>query len=152
MDLIGRESELALVTRRLHDRRLVTLVGPGGIGKTALGRAALARCGADFGEGARTVDLTRVDSAAGVRESLAAQLGYASYGALLGAPGDHPVLILVDNCEHVIDAAAEVVDGLLDACEMPTILATSRIALDVPGEAVVPLGPLELPPQGAHDA
>jgi predicted ATPase len=152
MELIGREAELALLIDRLRDRRLVTLVGPGGIGKTALARAAMDRCGPDFGEGARLVDLTRVESAAGVRESLAAQLGYASFGALLDSPGDHPVLVVVDNCEHVIDAAADAVERLLDACRMPTVLATSRAALDLPGETVLPVGPLELPPSGVTDA
>jgi predicted ATPase/tetratricopeptide (TPR) repeat protein len=152
MELIGRDAELALLADRLRDRRLVTLVGPGGIGKTALARAAVDRCGPDFGEGARLVDLTRVESAAGVRESLAAQLGYASFGALLDSPGDHPVLVVVDNCERVIDAAADAVERLLDACRMPTVLATSRAALDLPGETVLPVGPLELPPSGVTDA
>ena len=89
VDLIGREAELALVAERLRDRRLVTLIGPGGIGKTALARAAAATCGGEFGEGARTVDLTRVDSPEGVAESLAGQLGYRSFAAQLGPPSDH---------------------------------------------------------------
>jgi predicted ATPase len=150
--LIGRDAELALVTDRLRDRRLVTLVGSGGIGKTALARAAVASCQGGFGEGSRVVDLTRVDSASCVHESVAAQLGYASFRALLEAPGDHSVLVLVDNCEHVVDAVADAVGQLLDACQMPTILATSRAALELPGEAVIPIGPLELPPVGVIDA
>ena len=152
VELVGREAELALVADRLADRRLVTLVGPGGIGKTALARAAVAHCAGRFPEGAHVVDLTRVDAAAAVPESLAAQLGYASFGALLDAPGDHAALVLVDNCEHVLDAVADAVDSLLEACEMPTVLATSRSALEVPGETLVPIGPLGLPPAGTSDA
>ncbi|HET9611827.1 MAG TPA: hypothetical protein VFP06_19595 [Acidimicrobiales bacterium] len=152
MDLIGREAELALVAERLRHRRLVTLIGPGGIGKTALARAAAATCGGEFGEGARTVDLTRVDSPEGVAESLAGQLGYRSFAALLDAPSDLSVLVVVDNCEHVVEAVSEAVDRLLGACRMPTVLATSRAALELPGEVVVPVGPLELPPAGTFDA
>jgi predicted ATPase/tetratricopeptide (TPR) repeat protein len=151
VDLIGRESEVALVTARLRDRRVVTLVGPGGIGKTALARAALRHCEGDFGEGSRTVDLTRAATAAGVRESLAWQLGYTSYQAFLDAPGDRSVLILFDNCEHVIAAVSDAVEELLDVCQMPTVLATSTTALELPGEAVVPVGPLSLPPPGMAD-
>ncbi|HEX6421675.1 MAG TPA: hypothetical protein VFZ77_24445 [Acidimicrobiales bacterium] len=151
MDLVGREAELTLVAERLCDRRLVTLVGPGGIGKTALARAVAARCAGDFGEGARTVDLTRVASPAGVAESLAGQMGYSSFAALMNAPGDHSVLVVIDNCEHVVEAVSDAVDRLLVACQMPTVLATSRSALEVPGEAVVPVGPLELPPAGTVD-
>lgn len=149
MGPIGREAELALVGERLRDRRLVTLVGPGGIGKTTVARAAAEAGAGDYGEGSVTVDLTRVASAEGVRESLATQLGYRSFNALIDAPGDRSVLVLLDNCEHVVDAAAEAVVALLDACQMPTVLATSRIALEVPGETVVPLGPLGLPPAGS---
>ena len=148
VDLIGREAEVTLVRDRLRDRRLVTLVGPGGIGKTALARAVAAESAAEFGEGIRIIDLTRVDSAPGVSESVAAQLGYASFRAMMDAPGDHSVLLLVDNCEHVLDAAAEIVERVLDACQMPTVLATSRTALDVPGETVIPVVPLGLPPPG----
>lgn len=148
VDLIGREAEVTLVRDRLRDRRLVTLVGPGGIGKTALARAVAAESAAEFGEGTRIIDLTRVDSAPGVSESVAAQLGYASFRAMMDAPGDHSVLLLVDNCEHVLDAAAEIVERVLDACQMPTVLATSRTALDVPGETVIPVVPLGLPPPG----
>jgi predicted ATPase len=149
--LIGRESELAEVCERLRLRRVVTVVGPGGIGKTSLARAAVARAEAHYGDGSRVVDLTTIDTPAGVRESVAGQLGYASFRALLEAPGDHPVLILVDSCEHVLDAVAQSVGELLDVCRLPTILATSRAPLELPGEAVVPLGPLELPTAGTAE-
>ncbi|HEX5947260.1 MAG TPA: hypothetical protein VFY82_13320, partial [Acidimicrobiales bacterium] len=113
-----------------------------------LARAVASESAAEFGEGTRIIDLTRVDSAPGVSESVAAQLGYASFRAMMDAPGDHSVLLLVDNCEHVLDAAAEIVERVLDACQMPTVLATSRTALDVPGETVIPVVPLGLPPPG----
>jgi predicted ATPase/tetratricopeptide (TPR) repeat protein len=147
--LVGRTSEGAFVAQRLAERRLVTLVGPGGIGKTSLARSVAERAAAHFPDGLRVVDLTVVDDADAVRESIAAQLGYSSFGALLDSPGDRPLLLVVDNCEHVVDAVADTIHQVLDSCRMPTVLATSRMALGVPGEAIVPIGPLELPPPGA---
>jgi predicted ATPase/tetratricopeptide (TPR) repeat protein len=152
VELFGRESELALVTERLADRRMVTLIGPGGIGKTRLARAAAAAVEDRFAQGTHVVDLTRVSSAEAVRESLAGQLGYTSFGSMLDAPTDETVLLLVDNCEHVVDAVAEALDELLEACLAPTVLATSRTALEIPGETVVPIGPLGLPPAGTVEA
>jgi predicted ATPase len=147
--VIGRDAELKMVVDRIADRRLITLVGPGGIGKTTLARTAVELLSDRFPDGSRTIDLTVVDGAAAVRSSLAIQLGYASWGALLESPSDHPVLFLVDNCEHVMDAAAESIADLLAVCQMPTVLATSRAALGLADEVVIPLGPLELPPTGA---
>lgn len=152
MDVVGRDAERQLVGARVRDRRLVTLVGPGGIGKSTLARAVAAEVGEHFAEGVHVVDLSRVETADAVRESLAGQLGHGSFSALLDAPGDHPVLLVVDSCEHVVDAAAEAIGDLLDACDMPTVLATSRMALELPGEVVVPVGPLGLPPAGVHRA
>jgi predicted ATPase len=151
VELIGRDSELDLVITRLEQRRLVTVMGPGGIGKTALARAAVTRAADSFPLGAMTIDLTRVDSADAVGDTIAAQLGFPSFEALVLSPGDQPVLLLVDNCDHVTDAAASAVSELLDACAAPTVLATSRSPLDVPGEAVVVLGPLQLPAAGFAD-
>ncbi|QGG96031.1 ATP-binding protein [Actinomarinicola tropica] len=152
MDALGRDEEMALLAARLRDRRLVTVVGPGGIGKTTLARTAAERAAQDFDEGSLTVDMTLVDDHEGVRESLAGQLGYASGRAMLQTPGDRPVLIVVDNCEHVLDEVADAVDQLLGSCEMPTVLATSRSPLELPGEVVVALGGLAVPPPGALDA
>jgi len=145
IEIVGRESELADLTSRLRDRRLVTIAGPGGIGKTALSRAAAAIVGPGFDYGAVIVDLTRVDRSEGVAEAVAAQLGCADFESLVNSPSDQPALVVFDNCEHVLDAAAEVASRLLESCVMPTILATSRSPLDLPGESVLTLGPLQTP-------
>lgn len=145
MVLIGRERELDDLDERLRSSRLVTVVGPGGVGKTALAGDGAARAAARFPLGVRRVDLTRVDAAEAVSGAVAAQLGVDSYDALLASPTDRPALVLVDNCEHLIDAAAATIQALLDACRAPTVLATSRSPLEVPGESVLALAPLEVP-------
>jgi predicted ATPase len=145
MALIGRERELDELDERLRSSRLVTVVGPGGVGKTALAGEGAARAAARFPLGVRRVDLTRVDAAEAVSGAVAAQLGLDSYDALLTSPTDRPALVLIDNCEHLIDAAAATIQAVLDACRAPTILATSRSPLEVPGESVLALAPLEVP-------
>jgi hypothetical protein len=156
VDLVGRETEMADVIRRVRDGRLVTITGPGGIGKTRLAREVAVVVGPDFEYGSVEVDLTRIDREDGVAEAVAGQLGYADFGALVNSTGDQPTLVVLDNCEHVLDAAADVTRHLLDACEMPTIIATSRSPLDLPEESVITLGPLATPPpdvaDGASDA
>ena len=149
--MIGREREVGEVIDRLAARRLVTLTGPGGIGKTTVARAVVDAIGKDFELGAHVVDLTRVDTPADVAGTLAAQLGFASFDALLDTPSEQPALLLVDNCEHVIAAAAAAIGTLLAACSAPRVLATSRSPLDVPGESLVVLGPLDLPAPGSGE-
>ena len=80
------------------------------------GRARGSRSGAHF------VDLTRVDDAEAVGGALAAQLGFPSFRALVDSPSDQPALLVVDNCEHVLDAAAEAIDELLASCDAPTVV------------------------------
>lgn len=126
MDLWGREQQLGQVLARLASRRLVTVTGPGGIGKTALAEAAQERAAADFELGGTRVDLTVVDAPALVPGTIAAQLGYSTFEALVGSRTEQPVLLLVDNCEHVLTAAADAIGKLLAACRAPTVLATSR--------------------------
>jgi hypothetical protein len=70
---------------------------------------------------------------------------FGSFRALLDSPTDESALVVVDNCEHVLDAASEAIAALLDACHSPTVVATSRSPLGVAGESVVVLGPLGLP-------
>lgn len=143
--LVGRDRELQELDDRLRTSRLVTVVGPGGVGKTVLARVGALRAAPVFSMGVRSVDLTRVEEEAGVPGALAAQLGFDSFDALLNSPADRPVLLLVDNCEHLIDAAAYWLVQVLGACQQPTILATSRSPLELPGESVLPLAPLPVP-------
>lgn len=90
MELFGRDRELAILIDRLGDHRLVTVVGPGGIGKTALARAAACRLGEAYPLGAHLVDLTLVDSPDAVGGALAAQLGFPSFATLLASPSGSP--------------------------------------------------------------
>ncbi len=148
---VGREADLALVSSRLAEHRLVTLVGPGGCGKTRLGvevgRQALAAppggvCFVDL-SGLSDPDLvpSAVLSALGLR---GAQAG-ALVEVLVSQLGDREVLVLLDNCEHVIGACAALADAVARGCPRARFLATSRERLGVPGEAVVAVGGLELP-------
>ncbi len=145
MDLIGRDRECVELLARLRDRRLVTVMGPAGIGKTALALSVARRTGGKYPLGAHVIDLTRVDDAADVPGAMAAQLGFSSFDALLSSPTEQPALLVVDNCEHVTAAAADAVDALLTACRSPRVLATSRSPLDLPGESLLVLGPLATP-------
>ena len=143
--LVGRDGELHELIDRLRTKRLVTVVGPGGVGKTALAGAGAVEAAPMFSMGVGYADLTRVEDEAGVPGALAAQLGFDSFDALLSSPADRPVLLVVDNCEHLLDAAAHWLVQILGVCQQPTILATSRSPLEVPGESVLPLAPLAVP-------
>src|SRR3546814_18267726 len=104
---IGRDAELALVADRLRDRRLVTVVGPGGIGKTTLARAAATATAGDYGEGVVHVDLNRIDTVDGLNESIGTQLGSGSFGALIEAHGHRSILVFFGNFAHVREAPPE---------------------------------------------
>lgn len=146
--LIGRTRELDDLESRVRESRLVTIVGSGGVGKTALAAAVADRVVDRFPLGVRQVDLTRVEDPAAVPGAIAAQLGFDSFGALLASPVDQPALLVVDNCEHLLDATAHALLRMLGACLQPCVVATSRSPLDLPGESVMSLAPLALPKAG----
>jgi len=164
--LVGRAAELAELARVLTRTRLLTLTGVGGVGKTrlALQLARNVECG--FAGGVRLVELgTLMPDAGEARWAVAAEvasgLDVASAGAtdaeevlrrvadrLRGRPA---LLLVLDNCEHVVDAVARFVHGALQRCSELTVLITSREPLAVPGEVVWAVPPLALPPAGTHD-
>jgi predicted ATPase len=139
VELLGRDREVAEVEARLLGRRLVTIVGPGGIGKTALARSALGVQGPGG-----IVDLTSISTDEAVPGTVASQLGHPSFEALLAAPAPS-MPVIVDNCEHVLGGAASTIDRLLSAASDWRILATSRSPLNLAAESVVTLGPLTAP-------
>ncbi|NUW33387.1 winged helix-turn-helix domain-containing protein [Nonomuraea sp. SMC257] len=160
--LIGREEELARIAA-LGDARLVTIIGPGGTGKTRLAVEAAHRAGP--GREAGFADLSPVDDGSQAPLAVLGALGLREAGLqapaagrpdpvdrLVAALADQPLLLVLDNCEHVIAAAAELARRLLDACPGLTILATSREPLGLTGEALVPLAPLAVPPPGTDPA
>ncbi|MGY1699764.1 ATP-binding protein [Geodermatophilus sp. SYSU D00766] len=150
---VGRRAELAEVRRLLSGARLVTLVGPGGVGKTRLAVRAGTDLRRSFPDGVTLADLTAVADPARVGEQVARALDVRDVsGRWLPATvaevvGDRQVLLVLDNCEHLRDACAVLVDTLLAACPGLLVLATSRVPLDVDGEAVLWVPPLGVPPR-----
>lgn len=142
---VGREDERAWVARRLWEGRLVTLVGTGGAGKTRLATTIAAELGGRFPGGVWLVELAAVRDPGEVRGAVAAVLGLRDGADLAEALPADETLIVLDNCEHVVDAAARLADELLGACSGLRVLATSRERLGVDGEALCPVPPLGLP-------
>ncbi len=152
VEVFGRATELADVHARVvAGCRLVTVVGPGGVGKTTLATAAMGALEALFPGRGHVVDLSRIDRPDAVAGALAAQLGFSSFEGLVESSTETPALVLVDNCEHVLDAAGEAIGRLLERCDSPAVLATSRSPLNLAGELVVVLAPLDVPEPGTAD-
>jgi predicted ATPase/two-component SAPR family response regulator len=149
--LVGRESELDDIVRALGHNRLITLTGPGGTGKTRLALAAARTAEASFSGGACWVALAQTDAPAIVGQAVATQLGVPDtpgqdpIEAIAKHVAEHPVLIVLDNCEHLAEAAAGLAEYLLAACPALVMLATSREALGVEGELSWQVPPLSLP-------
>jgi predicted ATPase/class 3 adenylate cyclase/DNA-binding CsgD family transcriptional regulator len=148
---VGRAGQLAEVRGLLGADRLVTLTGAGGIGKTRLALQVAAQVAAEFG-GVWCVELAPITDPALVAVTAARALGLPDQPGLSATDtvlrfiGDRHVLIVLDNCEHLLDAAAQLTTALLSGCTAMTVLATSREPIGVPGEVtwrVPPLSPAD---------
>lgn len=168
---VGRESDLTALASDLSTARLVTITGPGGTGKTRLSQEAGDAVAGHWPDGVWFAELAPVEdprtvavavvNALGLRETLLhpgsateAALAAEAKGAVAKDPllqlteycADRRLLLVLDNCEHVIGAAAELTERLLADCPDLVVLATSREPLGVPGELIRPLDPLPEPP------
>ena len=153
--LIGRDVAVEEVVQKLGHERLVSLVGPGGVGKTRLAIEVAEQTRGTFSGGTCWADMGAVTDGDGVPSAALRLLGGSGQrgvsirdqmGELLP---EEPVLIVVDNCEHVLDAAADVIAALLFHAQV-TVLATSRQSLAIPGETICAVPPLAIPT--AHPA
>ena len=167
---VGRETDVEAVRRELRRARLVTLLGPGGSGKTRLSQEAAEGVADAVPDGIWLAELAPVDdpadpaavseavvTALGAREAVLRGAGAEELRAASDRHGDDPLvrlteycahrrmLLLLDNCEHVVESAARLVVHLLERCPRLTVLATSREPLGVPGEVLYPVEPLPEP-------
>jgi predicted ATPase/DNA-binding CsgD family transcriptional regulator len=151
---VGRRGEVAAVRRALSGGRLVTLTGPGGVGKTRLALRAAGEARAGFRDGVHLADLSALRDPALVPQQVAGALdihdrgGGWLAGAIAEVIGRKRLLLVLDNCEQVRDPCAVLVDTLLGACPHLHVLATSRQPLDVAGERLLPVPPLPAPAPG----
>ncbi len=156
----GRDADLRELVALLEDRRLVTCTGPGGTGKTTLAIEAARVAGERFTTGAWLVRLAGVDRDDVVSATAAAlelpavplEDGETAVVRLCRQVGARSALIVLDNCEHVVDEAALLAAVVVARCPNVTILATSRELLQVPGEQRFAVTPLEVPAAGAPEA
>ncbi|WP_241965382.1 AfsR/SARP family transcriptional regulator [Streptomyces sp. MH60] len=165
---VGRDGDVEALRADLAATRLVTLLGPGGAGKTRLSQEAAEGAGDTARDGVWLAELAPVDdpadvpeavlTAVGARETVLYRAGAEEMRAVTGADGQagaverlvehcgrRRMLIVLDNCEHVVDAAARLTEELLARCPHLTVLATSREPLGVPGESLRPVEPLPEP-------
>jgi predicted ATPase/DNA-binding SARP family transcriptional activator len=140
--LVGRDDEVRELTRLFRDHRFITLVGPGGVGKTRLALEVARNEPARLSHGACLVELAHVGDPHGVAAAIGSALDLPDPNRLAEMIGNRDLLILLDNCEHVITTAAEIAEDLLRRCPGLRLLATSREGLRVGGETIWPVPPL----------
>ena len=156
-DLIGRDSDLLEILRLAASHRLVTLTGTGGIGKTRLAFAAGHRMLPQFGDGAWLVELAPLSDPGLVPAAVAAAIGLefadgsVTSERVANALGGKELLLVVDNCEHLIDAAARMAEALLRASPTARVIVTSREPLRAEGEQIYPVPPLAVPAANFDD-
>src|ERR1700688_3078300 len=151
--LIGRAAAAQFVRDLVSAYRVVTLTGPGGIGKTSLGIKAVRYLLADFEDGGWLVELASLSDPSLVPSTVAATLGLKIAGEISAesvarAVGGRHLLLVLDNCEHVIDAVANLAETFTRLCPRTTIVATSREVLRIDGESVYRVPPLDVPALG----
>lgn len=155
---VGRRDEIIAVSKRLSDARLVTLVGPGGVGKSRLAAQVAAAQIDRYPGGLWLVELSSVSNGELVEREVAGVLGVREEPlrplseALAERVGSAPTLVLLDNCEHVLDGAAAVAATLLKRCPALSVLATSIEPLRLPGEVLEAVSPLAIDEGPDHGA
>jgi predicted ATPase/DNA-binding CsgD family transcriptional regulator len=148
---VGRRREQAEIRTKLTSARLVSLVGPGGVGKTRLALRVAADLSRGFRHGAWLVELAEVRDEALVTNAVLAgldlrdQAGMTPLQILVSYSQEKELLLVLDNCEHVLDAAAQLVSDMLRSAPNVRVIATCREPLQVAGEHVVPVTPLQVP-------
>jgi predicted ATPase/transcriptional regulator with XRE-family HTH domain len=154
--LVGREGEIAQVSGYLHrvEIRLVTLIGPPGIGKTRLSLETARQALSDFPGGVFFVALAPLEDPSQIAPTAVQALGYEAKNLpakelLLDGIGDKQILIVLDNCEHLIEEVALLISDLLSVCPHLKILATSRESMRIPGEWLYTVPTLEFPAEGS---
>jgi predicted ATPase/DNA-binding winged helix-turn-helix (wHTH) protein len=151
--LIGRTAACQSVRDLVSAYRVVTLTGPGGIGKTSLAIKAVRYLLSDFEDGGWIVELAALSDPGLVPSTVASTLGLKLAGeisaeAVARAVGRRHLVLVLDNCEHVIDAVAQLAETFTRLCPRTTIVATSREVLRIDGESVYRVPPLEVPAAG----
>ncbi len=150
---VGRNEELVAVQKALEERRITTLTGVGGCGKTRLAVEVARRATERFSDGVFLVDLTTVSDQELIPGTALAALsvpsnvtsGRSPREGLLAYLAHQHLLLLLDNCEHLVDGCADLVDEIVDTCPDVTVLATSREALEVDGEQTYRVPSLGIP-------
>ena len=155
---VGREAELARLSGLLDKARLVTVTGPGGVGKSRLALRAAAAAAPGFADGVCLVELSALREPERLAHAVAAALGLpeasdgTEFAAVLACLSGLDLLLILDTCEHLIDACAMFAEAVVAGAPRVTMLATSREPLDVAGENACPVGPLPVPALPEGDA
>ena len=154
---VGREDEVREIRRLVGSHRLVTLTGPGGVGKTRLALEVASSFDATYPDGVWLVELGSLADPALVPQAIATTLGIheqlqrSVLETLVDALQSRELLIVLDNCEHLVQASAAIAETLLQKCAAVRVLGTTRELLRVGGEATWTLSPLALPPEAGAE-
>lgn len=153
--LVGREQEMEALRGLLLGQRIVTIVGPGGVGKTSLALQLAADLAQEFPDGVAFSDLSGIGDPARVPEAVASGLAdgagaNTATARLTALLREHRLLFVLDNCEHVVEPVAQLVNALVAACPRVVVLVTSREGLFLQGEHIFRLTPLPFPAEPAR--